>query len=301
MLTTLIRVIRYGVKNFLRNGWLSAATVAVMLLALSFFLGLIIFRFTTTTTLDVIRDKIDISVYFKLSAPEDEILRIKRSLEGLEQVKGVVYVSRDEALETFKNKHQNDAAAQALDELSDNPFLSSLNIKANDPSEYGNIASYLENDSFNPVIEKVTFAQNQIVIERLTNIINAANRGGLVLILIFSVIAILVAFNTIWLAMYSNREEIGIMRLVGASNSYIRGPYIVEGIIYGILAAVFSLIIAIPLILIAGPWAEKITADVSLETYFFTNFFKLTFYQLLFGIVLGGLSSFIAIRRYLKV
>jgi len=301
MLTTLVRVIRYGVKNFLRNGWLSAATVAVMLLALSFFLGLIIFRFATITTLDAIKDKIDISVYFKLSAPEDEILRIKRSLEGLEQVKDVTYVSRDDALTTFKDKHQNDAAGQALDELSDNPFLPSLNIKANDPSEYSNIASYLENESFNSVIEKVTFAQNQIVIERLTNIINTANRGGLVLTFTFSIIAILVAFNTIWLAMYSNRDEIGIMRLVGASNSYIRGPYIVEGIIYGILAALLSIIITIPLILIAGPWAEKITAEVSLETYFFTNFLKLTLYQLLFGIILGGLSSFIALRRYLKI
>jgi len=301
MLTTLVRVIRYGVKNFLRNGWLSAATVAVMLLALSFFLGLIIFRFATITTLDAIKDKIDISVYFKLSAPEDEILRIKRSLEGLEQVKDVTYVSRDDALTTFKDKHQNDAAGQALDELSDNPFLPSLNIKANDPSEYSNIASYLENESFNSVIEKVTFAQNQIVIERLTNIINTANRGGLVLTFAFSIIAILVAFNTIWLAMYSNRDEIGIMRLVGASNSYIRGPYIVEGIIYGILAALLSIIITIPLILIAGPWAEKITAEVSLETYFFTNFLKLTLYQLLFGIILGGLSSFIALRRYLKI
>ncbi len=301
MLTTLVRVIRYGVKNFLRNGSLSAATVAVMLLALSFFLGLIIFRFITITTLDAIKDKIDISVYFKLSAPEDEILRIKRSLEGLEQVKGIVYVSRDDALATFKQKHQNDAAAQALDELSDNPFLPSLNVKANDPSEYSNIASYLENESFNSVIAKVTFAQNQIVIERLTNIIETANRSGLALTFVFSIIAILVAFNTIWLAMYSNREEIGIMRLVGASNPYIRGPYIVEGIIYGIVAALLSIVIAVPIVLIAGPWAEKITADVSLETYFFTNIFKLVFYQLLFGVVLGGLSSFIAIRRYLKV
>ena len=301
MLTTLVRVIRYGVKNFLRNGSLSAATVAVMLLALSFFLGLIIFRFITITTLDAIKDKIDISVYFKLSAPEDEILRIKRSLEGLEQVKGIVYVSRDDALATFKQKHQNDAAAQALDELSDNPFLPSLNVKANDPSEYSNIASYLENESFNSVIAKVTFAQNQIVIERLTNIIETANRSGLALTFVFSIIAILVAFNTIWLAMYSNREEFGIMRLVGASNPYIRGPYIVEGIIYGIVAALLSIVIAVPIVLIAGPWAEKITADVSLETYFFTNIFKLVFYQLLFGVVLGGLSSFIAIRRYLKV
>lgn len=301
MVTTLVRVLRYGFKNFWRNGWLSVATVAVMLLALSFFLGLIVFRFVTTSTLEAVKDKIDISVYFKISTPEDEILRIQKSLEGLEQVKQVTYISRDEALQNFKDRHTNDAAAQALNELSDNPFLALLNIKANDPSQYSAVASYLDNDSFNAVVEKVTFAQNQLVIERLSNIISTANKGGIALTVLFSIIAVLVAFNTIWLAMYSNREEIGIMRMVGASNAYIRGPYIVEGIIYGIIAAILSMIIAIPIVLVVSPWMDRITPEIALQSYFFANLLKLTGYQIIFGIILGGVSSFIAIRRYLRV
>jgi len=301
MITNIIRIIKYGLKNFLRNGWLSVATVVVMLLALSFFLFLIVFRFITISTLDSVRDKIDISVYFIESAPEDEIIRIQKSLEGLEQVKSVEYISKDEALERFKNRHTNDAAAQALEELDDNPFLPSINVKAYDPSDYSNIASYLENDSFKSIIEKVTFAQNQIVIERLTAIIENVNRGGLFLTLILAVVAVLVAFNTIWLAMYSNKEEIGIMRLVGATNSYIRGPYIVEGIVYGIIAAILSILIAGPFILFIDPWIAKITPEIDLKIYFFSNILILTLYQLIFGIALGAISSFIAIRKYMRV
>ncbi|MDD4761474.1 MAG: permease-like cell division protein FtsX [Candidatus Pacebacteria bacterium] len=301
MITTTFRITRYGFKNFLRNGWLSVATVAVMLLALFFFLGLMLFRFVTISALDSVKDKIDISVYFKIEAAEDEMLRIKAILEDLSEIKSIEYVSRDKALSNFKEKHQGDAAEQALKELDENPFLASLNIKANDPSQYSAISSYIENGSFDGVIEKVTFAQNQLVIERLSTIISNVNRAGLSLTIILAIIAILVAFNTIWLAMYSNREEIGIMRLVGASNTYIRGPYIVEGVIYGVIAAVLSILISIPVILTVSPWMAKIASEIDLKGYFFSNIFSFFLYQIVFGILLGAISSFIAIRRYLRV
>ncbi|OGZ03318.1 MAG: hypothetical protein A2390_02940 [Candidatus Liptonbacteria bacterium RIFOXYB1_FULL_36_10] len=301
MVTTFFRLIKYGLQNFLRNGWLSVATLVVMTLALSSFLFLMIFRFTTGAVLTTLEDKIDISVYFKTSAPEDEILRLKKSLEDLSDVKKVNYISRADALDDFKNKHKNDAAGQALNELKDNPFSASLNVKAKDSEKYAIIASYLENEGFKQIIEKVTYAQNQLVIERMNSIINTVNKSGFALALIFAITAILVAFNTIWLAMYSNREEIGIMRLVGASNTFIRGPFVVEGVVYGLLAAFLSLILAIPVVLTANPWVQKVVPDISLRSYFVSNFFGLAGYQILFGILLGSVSSFIAIRRYLKV
>jgi len=301
MLTTIFRVTKYGFKNFLRNGWLSAATVAVMLLALMFFMGLVVFRFVTVSALDSVKDKIDISVYFKISAPEDEMLRVKGILEGLDEIKNIDYISRDQALSNFKEKHQGDAAEQALNELDNNPFLASLNIKAEDPSQYSAIASYIDNGSFDNVIEKITYAQNQLVIERLSTIIDNVNKAGLALTVILAIIAILVAFNTIWLAMYSNREEIGIMRLVGASNAYIRWPYIVEGVIYGVIASILSILITIPIIIGVSPWMAKIASEIDLKGYFFSNIFNLSFYQLIFGILIGSASSFIAIRRYLRV
>ena len=302
MFVTLSRVIKYGFQNFLRNGWLSTATIAVMFLALFVLQGLIIFNVIAKTAIAAVQNKIDISVYFKNNIAEDEILKLKKSLEGLSEVKQVEYVSQEQALAEFQARHKdNTVVTQAIQELGSNPLLASLNIKAYNPKEYAAIAAYLNNESLSLLIEKVSYAQNQVVIERLISIVDTAKRGGIALTLIAAIIAILVAFNTIGLAIYSNREAIGVMRLVGASNNFIRGPYITEGILYGLLAGVLSFAVIVPLIIYASPYIAKFIPEINLQTYFAANFLRLFGYQLLFGIILGIFSSFIAVRRYLKV
>lgn len=302
MATTISRIIKYGIQSFLRNGLLSVATVVVMILALMVFEGLIIFRVLTDTAVTSLQDKIDISVYFKTNAPESDILKIKNSLETAKEVKNVEYISREKALEIFQNKYKNDPTiSQALTELDTNPLLASLNIKAYDPNDYKIIASYLEADNFKDFIDKVTFTQSRLAIERLSKFIDTAEKIGLILTFFLAITAILVTFNTIRLAIYSNREEIGIMRLVGASNIFINGPYIVEAIIFGVLAAVFSLIILGPFINIGSTYVKSFIPEMDLSVYFYGNLFKLFGYQLLFGIVLGVISGSIAIKKYLKI
>ena len=277
------------------------ATLTVMLLALIVFSSLIIFNVVATSALDSIQEKIDISVYFKTNAPEDEVLRIKRSLEELEEVKSVEYISRDKALEMFKERHLEDATiTQAVDELGENPLSASLNIKADDPSKYSLIASYLEHNTLDEYVEKVSYAQNQVVIDRLASIINISRRAGLFLTIILVIVAILVVFNTILLAIYSNREGIEIMRLVGASNMFIRGPYIVEGLIYGIVSAILSMAVILPVIYFISPYLKVFIPSMDLAGYFMDNIFTLFSYQLLFGVGIGIISSLIAIHRYLK-
>lgn len=301
MVTALFRVFKYGFQNFYRNGWLSTATIAVMCLALSVFLGLIIFGVVAQSALISIQDKIDISVYFKSDTGEDDILKIKRSLESLSEIKGVEYISRSKALETFTTQHKNEETiAQALRELEDNPLSASLNVKANNVKDYGAIASYLKNDAFTPLIEKVSYAQNQVVIDRLASIITLSNQSGLGLGAFLSLVAGLVIFNTIRLAIYSNREEIGIMRFVGASNNFIRGPYLVVGLMYGVLAACITLILAFPVIAFVSPYLQILIPAANLKGYYLTHFAGLLGYQLLFGVALGVCSSFVSIRRYLK-
>ena len=302
MLTTLFRIIKYGFLAFRRNGWLSTATLSIIVLALLVFEGLMIFNVLTKTAVNSLKDKIDISIYFKIDAPEDDILNIQKSLGTLTEVKSVDYISRDRALEIFKEKHKDDAAiSQSLEELNSNPLLASLNIKANDPSEYATIAGYLDKADFKTMFEKVTYAQNAVVIDRLNKIIGVAERGGFILIVFLIFIAVLITFNTIRLAIYSSREEIGIMRLVGASNSFIRGPYIVEGIIYGFLAAVLSIALTAPIVYFVSPYMSIFIAEMDLWKYFTSNIFGALFYQSLFGIGLGAVSSIIAVRKYLKV
>lgn len=302
MITTLYRIIKYGIQSFLRNGWQSIPTLSVMTLALFVFLNLMVFNVLTKNALLLLRDKIDISVYFQSSAPEDDILKLKRSLESLSEVKDVQYISKAEALTNFQERHKDDETiSQALNVLDENPLSASLNIKAGDPKDYPVIASYLNGDNFKPIVDQVTYNQNQLVINRLASMVDTAQRTGIALTVILAIIAVLVTLNTIILTIYSSRDEIGVMRLVGAGNKFIRGPYIVQGMLYGILAAVISLMIVAPLIYLAAPYVKILMPEINLQSYFYNNLLALFGYQLIFGTVLGTVSSVIAVSRYLKL
>lgn len=302
MITTLYRIIKYGFQGFLRNGWQSIPTLSVMTLALFVFLSLMVFNVLTANALVLLRDKIDISVYFQTTAPEDDILKLKRSLESLSEVKDVQYISRAEALANFQERHKEDTTiSQALNVLDENPLSASLNIKAGDPKDYPVIAAYLNGENLKPIVDQVTYNQNQVVINRLASMVDTAQRTGIALTAILAIIAVLVTLNTIILTIYSSRDEIGVMRLVGAGNKFIRGPYIVQGILYGVLASIISLMIVAPMIYVAAPYVRILMPEINIQAYFYNNILMLFGYQLLFGTVLGTVSSVIAVSRYLKL
>lgn len=303
MFTVLSRIIHFGFINFWRNTWLSVATVAIMVLALMVFLNLILFGVTTDRAIESIQDKIDISVYFKTTAPEDQILAIKNSIESLPEVRLVDYVSRDKAREIFRDRHRDEPSiTQALDELADNnPLQASLNIKAKDPNQYRQIAQYFsDSENIKQYVDSVSYYKNQDVIDRLNAIVRNVNRGGLVLTLVLGVIAFLMVFNTIWLAIFSNRDEIGIMRVVGASNAFVRGPYVVEGVIAGLIATFISLLLSAPIVYYVAPFLNDFIPGLNIFRYFLSNFFSILLWQLLFGVGIGAFSSFVAVRRYLR-
>ena len=303
MITTFLRIIKYGFLGFWRNGWLSTVTIIIMLLALLVFEGLIITNTVANTAVSSLEDKLDISIYFKSETPEDEILRLKKSLEGLAETKSIEYISKDEALVIFKKNHQNDPTiSAALEELKNNPLLAALNIKADEPKNYAVINAYLTQDSFKDYIDSAPYSNDQgLIIERSIKISDTMKRLGLISTLIFASIAVLITFNTIRLAIYSNREEISIMRLVGASNIFTRGPYIVEGIIYGIIAGVLSFAVIVPIIYGTSHYVKTFIPEMNLWQHLLSNSIELIGYQLLFGIGLGAFSSFIAVRKYLKI
>lgn len=302
MATTLYRLIKYGFQTFWRQRLLTVATMVVVLLALLVSQGLFISGVVGSTALDAIQDKIDISVYFKVNTPEDEVLRVKRSLEGIDEVSEVEYISRDRALEIFQERHADDETImQALEELEENPLSASLNIKAENPEEYAQVASFLDSIVSEELVDNITYNQNQAVIDRLAAIIRVSRQIGLLAAAFLVVVAVLVSFNTILLGIYSNREEISIMRLVGASNLYVRGPFVVVGIIYGVIAATLSMLFTLPVIFLSSEYVTLFVPEMDLQAYFMSNFFTIYSFQLLFGIGIGVISSLIAIRRYLKI
>jgi cell division transport system permease protein len=301
MFTVISRIFHFGFKNFWRNGWLSLATIAITTLSLLVFISLIMFGVVTKSAASSIESKIDISVYFKQNTSEDQILSIQQALEGLSQVASVNYISQDQALANFEQAHANDQTiSQAVNELSTNPLEASLSIQAKNPNDYGDIANYLSSPDLSQYIDSVSYTQNQDVIQRLAKIVTTVNLGGYIIAIVLALIAGLVVFNTIRLAIYSNRDEIGIMRVVGASNAFVRGPYVVEGMIVGGIAAVAGLILITPVIYFVSPYMDVFIPGLNLFQYFYTHIFLLLLYELLFGVGIGMLSSFIAVRRYLR-
>jgi len=288
--------------NFWRNGWLSTATVLIMTIALITWTSIFLLNVVLTSVLDVLAEKVDVSVYFNLNTKEPDILALKSKLESLKEVASVEYVSTDQALEIFKNRHAgDDVLLKSIQELDNNPLEASLNILAKDSNQYAAIAYFLNQDQFKNIIGKINYTENKVVIDRLNNIIRVLREGGLVAGLILAFIAFLVAFNTVRLAIYSSREEITVMKLVGASNWFVRGPFIVEGVLHGIIASVFSFMVIIPGIGFLGPKLLNFLPEINLMNYIGNNFWSFLLFQTLGGIILGVFSSWVAIRKYLKI
>ena len=249
LFTTFKRITRTGFVNFWRNSFLSFAAIVVITLSLCAFGGLIFAGAFGRSLLADVKEKVDINVYFALTAPESDILALKKDISVLPEVLGTAYISRDQALDLFKTKWQNNALImQGLDEIGVNPFPASLNIKAKDPGQYGSIANYLESKNPTdmngvPIIEKINYQENKLIIDRLSRIIPTAEKGGLIVATILVLVAIIVVFNTIRLIIYTARDEISVMKLVGASNTYTRGPFVVSGIMYGMTSGIITLIL----------------------------------------------------------
>lgn len=300
------RVVRAGFINFWRNGFVSLASLLVMVITL-FVIGSVIFtNVMLNASLNQIKDKVDINVYFVTSAQEDDVLSIQKSLQTLPEVKQVTYTSREQALADFKVRHQNDEfTLQALDELQDNPLGATLNIKAKEPSQYQSIVDFLGSKSTNadgtPIIDKVNYNQNKTAIDTLTRLIDSAQRIGLVLTVLFIAVSIVITFNTIRLAIYSSREEISIMRLVGASSKYVRGPFVIVGIMYGAISAIITLVLFYPITYYLGRTTQNFFGGVNLYGYYLHNIAQIFLVLLGAGMVIGAVSSFLAVRRYLRV
>jgi cell division transport system permease protein len=296
------RITKGGFVNFWRNGWVSFATVLVMVLTLFVIGGLILSNVVLTSVIASLEDKVDITVYFRTSAAEPDILAVKDSLTKLGEVESVEYVSRAEALERFKERHKENALiTQSLDEVGDNPLGAALNIQAKDPSQYASITTFLEGNILSGILDKVNYRQNQLVIDRLSSVLRASRKVGISISIVLAVIAFLVAFNTIRMAIYTSREEIRVMKLVGASNWYTRGPFLVEGFLHGFLASVIATLTFWPLTFWLGGRIQNFFGGPNLLSYYQGNFFEFFLVLFLAGTTLGVVSSSIAIRRYMRV
>ncbi|MCX6753099.1 MAG: permease-like cell division protein FtsX [Candidatus Nomurabacteria bacterium] len=304
-MTELKRIIKAGFVNFSRNGIISWSAVLVITITLSVITSLIFLQAVLHSSLDQIKDKVDVTVYFTTEAQESDIMSLKSNIEKLPEVASTIYVSSEEALQTFRDRHQNDyPTIQALDEIGSNPLGGYLNIKAKEVNQYESIANFLKGDDAlvsgsTSIVDKVNYNQNKLVIDRLSSIIGGAEKLGFIITLVLSLISLIIAYNTIRLAIFMSREEISVMRLVGASKFRIRGPFMIEGLIYGFIATVLTMLIFWPTTVYFGNNMSSFLG-MNIHEYFTSNFFQIFIIVLLSGILLGMISSFFAVRKYLN-
>lgn len=306
ILTTFKRIFKYGGIGFYRNRTISLSAIFVMVVTL-FIIGVIYFaQGLLTHSLAQLQNKVDINVTFVTTAPEDKILELKQSLEKLPEVATVDYLSREDVQTQFEERHQDDALAlQAIREVGGNPFGALLQIKAKDPGQYESIAKFLKDGSGalegdQDFIDQINYFKNKEIIDRLVAFIDGVNSVAYTAALFFIAVSIMITYNTMRLAIYVFRDEIAVMRLVGAGRMYVRGPFMVEGIIYGLVASLLALILFWPATYFFTARTKEFFAGFDLLNYYGTHIFVLAGLFVVVGVSLGAISSWLAVRKYLQ-
>ena len=295
------RVWRAGWTNLKRESSPTAAAIFVMVMAILLITFLFVFRQVSDYVISELREKVDISVYFKENAEPVMISEIQEELSHLPEVSRVEYVSSETALENFIQKHKEDQVLmESLKEIGENPLLASLNIKAKEASQYQAIAGFLQDAPFNDLIAKIDFQERKPVIERIYSLAGTVNKIGIILFFSLLLVAFLVVFNQIRLAIYHSRKEISIQNLVGADNWFLQGPFLVQGAVSGFFAGLICFFIFSLTFLIFNQKIAILFPGVNVWHWFAANFFWIFLIQISTGIGLGVISSLVAIRKYLK-
>jgi len=299
-----LRAIKFAFQDFWRNIWLSLVTISVLVLALLSVNVLVSLDAISGAVINSVENKVDISLYFKTTAPKAKVDNFRQKINALPEVKETFFIGKDEALTTFKEKHKDDAKImEAVSQLEKNPLMDAFIIRAKSLDDYNRILSVISLNENQDLIKYQNFTDHQKIIDRIRIISNKVEQVSLFLTIIFAVISILIVFNSIRLTIYTHREEIAVMKLVGANNWFVRLPFLLEGIIYALFALSIAMVIIYALFYAVGGYLAEF-----LEAY---NFSLLSYYNQNIWLILGGefsavallniISSAVAVGKYLRV
>ena len=297
------RIIKFSLQDIVRNGWLSIVTITILFLSLFSINTLATAQYISDGAVTAIKEKIDISLYLKADSPETEIMLLKNELSQNPRIKEVVYISRAAALEDFRKKYENNQEVlAALKEIGKNPLSPALIISPASLEESALLINELKVfDS--PIIESRDFSDNSVILGKIENITKRINDVGLFIIIIFALTSIMVVYNAIRVTIYTHRQEIEIMRLVGASNFFIYMPYVVSSLMYAIFSVLLIIAAFFPLLTLLQPYLELFFTgySVNLLSYYLDNFLVIFGYQFLVVLFINIFASLIAVRRYSKI
>ncbi len=303
-LLSLYRIFKFALQNFGRNIWLSIVTVTIIVMSLFVMTMLIAINVVVQDTITNLENKVDVSVYFKPETTSEDVAQIKENIEKLSTVSETVLITKSEALDSFKNRYENNPIIkQSLDELAVNPLGDILVIKAKNVSDYKSILAVLSQEELSQYIQESDFSDFDKIISRISDVSEKTNKIGIIVSLIFIGIMILVVFNTIRMAIYTHREEISIMRLVGASSRFIRSPFLLEGVLYALISIVVVVATLFPILNAIQPFIGSFFGEgsLNLSQYFQDNFWLVFGSEFILISILNIISSALALRKYTKI
>ena len=304
ILFSTIRVLKFAAQDFFRNFWLSLVTVTILILSLFSINFIIVVGVISQTAITAVEDKIDLNLYLIPDAGEDDIAALKSELERLDGVKDVSYISKAQALEAFQSKHQaNQSIQDALREVGKNPLSASLIVEARELNNYTAIIDSLNNLSKHAVIESQNFDDHKTLLKTMSAITARTRQVGILVSLIFVAVTILVVFNAVRIAIYTHQKEIRIMKLVGASNWFIRAPFLAEAIFYALAGTLVIIVIFYPFLQLLQPYLGAFFNAESLNiiAYFNHNFITIFGIEFLAACLINTLASLLAVGKYMKV
>jgi len=300
----LYRIIKFALQDFYRNIWLSLATITILTLTLLSINSLVAFNSITEAAAKVVEDKIDISVYFKSGANNEEVDEMKKYITSLPEVAEINYISKEEALQQFRDNHKDETTIlDVVDELGDNPLGPTIRIKARTVEGYPNILQAIDKPEYNKIIDSKDYNDRQLMINQISEWTGAGREIVLIFISLFILISALIVFNTIRVAIYTHREEIAIEKLVGATNWFVRLPFLLEGVVYALFSCLLIIVIIYPLLGLAEPYVSRFFGpdQVNLVNYFNSNFILIFGFEFIVISFINIVASFLAARKYLKV
>lgn len=303
MFLSLFRVLKFSLQDISRNIWLSIITITILVLAMFSINTLILTKAISASAVDAVKEKIDLSLYLKPESLESDIFSLQLKISEMEKVNEVQYISRQEALDSFRERNKdNPEVLQALLELGKNPLSPSLVISPKNSNLVPELIEELRSLDSN-IIESRDFNDNRILLEKINNITKRIDEVGIFIIAIFIITSLLVIYNSIKVAIYTHKKEIEIMRLVGASNSFIYAPFLLSSLIYTLIATVFIVLISFPLLGILQPYLEIffVGYNINVVNYFMNNFWLIFGLQFLAITFINIIASYIAVRKYSKV
>ncbi len=303
MFLSFARAIKFALLQFRRNWWLSIATITLLILPLLSVNVIVGIGALAENVTMGIQDKIDVSVYFKSDVQNEQARKVREDILNLSGVKSVDMTTREGALARFKERHANDPMIlESLNELGENPFGAALAVKAANIDDYPKIMEFLESPDYTNLVEEKNFDDHRLTISRVEGIVKNVRVFGLTVAGIFGIIAVLIVLTSIRVAIYTHRDEIGIMRLVGAGSWFVRGQFLIEAVFFSLMAMAITLLILYPGLNFIQPYLNNLFegSNVSLTDYFNSHFLSIFGVQLLFITILALGSTFFALSRYLR-